>query len=98
MARAPDSYPQKGLVLYINIKNKLYKKSLFLFFNKLTRHKAERGEREAIGLHREPPARGLAIFCAEGFIQRAEVPILAAFLKDPFFNRHEVRGGFPFPF
>ncbi len=40
----------------------------------------------------------LAIFCAEGFIQQAEVPILAAFLKTPFLNRHEVRGGFPFPF
>ena len=26
----------------------------------------------------------LAIFCAEGFIQQAEVPILAAFLSDPF--------------
>lgn len=26
----------------------------------------------------------LAIFCAEGFIQEAEVPILAAFLSDPF--------------
>ncbi|CAE6966574.1 conserved protein of unknown function [Ectopseudomonas oleovorans] len=40
----------------------------------------------------------LAIFCAEGFIQESEVPILAAFLSDPFLNRHEVRGGFPFPF
>lgn len=40
----------------------------------------------------------LAIFCAEGFIQQAEVPILAASLKTPFLNRHEVRGGFPFPF
>ena len=32
MARATACYPQKGLALYINIKNKLYKKSLFLFF------------------------------------------------------------------
>jgi tRNA uridine 5-carboxymethylaminomethyl modification enzyme len=33
---------------------------------------------------RQATAIRLAIFCAEGFIQEAEVPILAAFLSDPF--------------
>jgi hypothetical protein len=31
-ARDTEGYPQKWLALYINIKNKLYKNSLFLFF------------------------------------------------------------------
>jgi hypothetical protein len=36
MTRLVASYPQKGLALYINIKNKLYKNSLFLFFISLS--------------------------------------------------------------
>lgn len=32
MARPTEPYPQKCVSLYINIKNKLYKNSLFLFF------------------------------------------------------------------
>jgi hypothetical protein len=35
-ARVTEGYPQKGLTLYINIKNKLYKNSLFLFFISLS--------------------------------------------------------------
>jgi hypothetical protein len=31
-AGVSECYPQKGMALYINIKNKLYKNSLFLFF------------------------------------------------------------------
>lgn len=34
--RVTECYPQKGIALYINIKNKLYKNSLFLFFISLS--------------------------------------------------------------
>jgi hypothetical protein len=36
MAEPLECYPQKHLALYINIKNKLYKNSLFLFFISLS--------------------------------------------------------------
>jgi hypothetical protein len=35
-ARDTEGYPQKRIALYINIKNKLYKNSLFLFFISLS--------------------------------------------------------------
>lgn len=38
-----DCYPQKSLALYINIKNKLYKNSLFLFFISLSAFFSEQG-------------------------------------------------------
>jgi tRNA uridine 5-carboxymethylaminomethyl modification enzyme len=72
------------MVLYINIKNKLYKKFSLSILYKPERisHRVE-GD-QVTRFVSQVRANRLAIFCAEGFIQQAEVPILAAFLSDPF--------------
>lgn len=82
--RVTECYPQKGMVLYINIKNKLYKKFSLSILYKPERisHRVE-GD-QVTRFVSQVRANRLAIFCAEGFIQEAEVPILAAFLSDPF--------------
>jgi len=65
--RVTELYPQKGMALYINIKNKLYKNSLFLFFISLSVFFPRKGViRSRAGI-----TDRLAIFCAEGFIQQA---------------------------
>lgn len=77
-------YPQMGCALYINIKNKLYKNSLFLF--SISRHEyfeEESDQGRENGFESVVVSR-LAIFCSGGFIQETEVPILAAFFQTPF--------------
>jgi hypothetical protein len=45
-----------------------------------------------------PLIHRLVKFCAKGFFAGGEVPILAGLPFSIRKNRHEVRGGFPFPF
>jgi hypothetical protein len=80
---AVATYPQKGRAPYINIRKSFKEISLLLYF--------------VVLLSGPLPDVGLVIFCAKVFFRAPRIPILAA-LFSLSSDRHEVRGGFSFPF